>query len=170
MSAAIAAIKIGKAPGLDCIHPEFIKNSGPKTIEWLRRFFNDILRTKNVPAAFKKAKIVAILKPGKKSNAAENFRSISLLSFLYKLLERLIYKRISPEILAKIPVEQGGFRPNRNTTDQILALTTHIEAGYERNFKTGMALIDLTAAYDTVWRHFCTNSQKSSHAIHCTHS
>lgn len=150
---AISVIKVGKAAGLDYIHPEFIKNCGPKAIEWLRCFFNDILKTKNVPSFFKKTKIIAILKPGKKADAAENFRPISLLCILYKLLERLLYKRISPKILDKIPVEQGGFRPKRNTIDQVLALTTHIEAGFQRNLKTGLALIDLTAAYDTVWRH-----------------
>lgn len=150
---AISVIKVGKAAGLDYIHPEFIKNCGPKAIEWLRCFFNDILRMKNVPSIFKKTKIIAILKPGKKPDSAVNFRPISLLSILYKLLERLLYKRIRPKILEKIPVEQGGFRPKRNTIDQIMALTTHIETGFQRNLKTGLALVDLTSAYDTAWRH-----------------
>lgn len=39
---AISNIKAGKAAGLDYIHPEFIINCGPKAIEWLTLFFNDI--------------------------------------------------------------------------------------------------------------------------------
>lgn len=98
---AISFMKVGKAAGMDNVHPEFIRNCGPKAIEWLRCFFNDILKMKNVPTVFKKTKIIAVLKPGKKSNSAENFRPISLLSITYKLLERLLYKRISPEIHKK---------------------------------------------------------------------
>jgi len=33
-----------------------------------------------------------------------------------------------------------------------MALTTHIENGYNRNVKTAVAFIDLTSAYDTIWR------------------
>ncbi|KAG5870996.1 hypothetical protein JTB14_021867 [Gonioctena quinquepunctata] len=51
-----------------------------------------------------------------------------------------------------IPVEQAGFRSGRSCTDQVLSLTTHIGAGFERGLRTSVAFIDLTAAYDTVWR------------------
>lgn len=73
---AISHVKAGKAAGLDYIHPEFILNCGPKAIEWLTRFFNDVLLEKNVPPAFKKSKIIAILKPGKTSDKTENYRPI----------------------------------------------------------------------------------------------
>jgi hypothetical protein len=33
-----------------------------------------------------------------------------------------------------------------------LALTSHIEAGFQRKLKTGVVFIDLTNSYDTVWR------------------
>lgn len=36
---AISVIKPGKAAGLDCMYPEFIRNCGEKTIEWLTNFF-----------------------------------------------------------------------------------------------------------------------------------
>jgi hypothetical protein len=39
---------------------------------------------------------------------------------------------------------------NYQCTEQVLALTSHLEAGFERKLKTGTVLIDLTAAYDTV--------------------
>jgi hypothetical protein len=43
-------------------------------------------------------------------------------------------------------------RKNRSCTEQVMALTSHIEAGFERKLKTGTISIDLTVAYDTVWR------------------
>jgi len=48
-------------------------------------------------------------------------------------------------------VEQAGFRQGRSTSDQVLALTTFIENGFQENLKTGTVFLDLTAAYDTVW-------------------
>jgi hypothetical protein len=35
---------------------------------------------------------------------------------------------------------------------RVMTLTSHIEAGFERKLKTGTIFIDLTAAYETVWR------------------
>jgi hypothetical protein len=70
----------------------------------------------------------------------------------YKLLERLVLNRIGPTIDANTPIEQAGFHPGRSCTDQIAALTTYIEKGFQNKKKTTAAFIDLTAAYDTVWR------------------
>ncbi|KAG4065990.1 hypothetical protein HA402_001237 [Bradysia odoriphaga] len=43
--------------------------------------------------------------------------------------------------------------PNRSCCDQVLALTSHIEYGFEKCLKTAVVFIDLSSAYDTVWRH-----------------
>ena len=50
-----------------------------------------------------------------------------------------------------IPKEQAGFRQQRSTAEQVIALTFYIETGFENRKKTGAVLIDLSAAYDTVW-------------------
>jgi hypothetical protein len=91
-------LKNRKAAGFDGIYPEFIKHLGPIGLNWLRSFFNDILSTGKIPAEFKKAKVIAVLKPGKPANEASSYRPISLLSVCHKFLEKLIYNRISPII------------------------------------------------------------------------
>jgi hypothetical protein len=62
----------------------------------------------------------------------------------------MILQRIQPLIDTVVPVSQAGYRKNRSCTEQVLALTSHIEAGFQRKLKTGMVFIDPTAAYDTV--------------------
>jgi hypothetical protein len=47
--------------------------------------------------------------------------------------------------------DQAGFRRSRSTCDQVAALTTYIENGFQQQLKTGTVFLDLTAAYDTVW-------------------
>jgi Reverse transcriptase (RNA-dependent DNA polymerase) len=123
-------VKSGKAAGFDGVYPEFIKNAGD--------------RTGKIPKLFKQAKVITILKPGKDGSDASHFRPISLLSVVFKLLEQLILQRIEPLIDTVVPDSQAGFRKHRSCTEQVLALISHIEAGFERKLKTGTVFNDLT--------------------------
>lgn len=149
---AMIDTKNGKAAGYDAMYPEFLTHSGPKTRLWLSRFYSNIIATNVLPHAFKIAKVIALLKPEKPENLPESYRPIALLSVPLKFFERLIYNRINPEIGQVIQPEQAGFTKGRSCSDQVLALTNYIESGFERVLKTGVVLIDLSAAYDTVWK------------------
>lgn len=140
------------AAGFDGVFPEMLKNCGPLVRLWLSKFYTNILNSGQVPAIFKKAKVTAVLKPGKDGTDAAHFRPISLLCVPYKVLERLLLNRIQPVIDEHTPKEQAGFRQNRGCTEQVLALTTFIESGFQKQMKTHVAFVDLTAAFDTVWR------------------
>ena len=149
---ALSQIKPGKAAGFDGVYPEFLINCGKRVRTWLADFFTDIMLENRLPYLFKKAKIIAVLKPGKPSDLPESYRPIALLSVAFKLFERLIYNRIVHKLEALIPSEQAGFMKGRSCTEQVLSLTNHIEQGYQNKFKTGVAFIDLTSAYDTIWK------------------
>lgn len=146
VSNAINDLKKGKAPGEDKIHPEFLHNLGPKTLLWLANVPFEIFDSGNIPRGWKTANIIAVLKPGKPADNPNSYHPVALLSVLSKLLERIILKKISPVIEPYIPTHQAGFRPNRSCCDQVLALTSHIEKGYNDKNKSGAALIDLSAA------------------------
>ena len=51
----------------------------------------------------------------------------------------------------QLPREQAGFRRGRSTVDQFTMLTQDIEDSFQANEKAGVVLLNLTAAYDTVW-------------------
>jgi len=93
---------------------------------------------------------VALLKPAKDPELASSYRPISLLCHLYKLYERMILGRMEKIVESKLIPHQAGFRPGKSCTGQVLALTEHIERGFEDRLITGVALVDLTAAYDTI--------------------
>lgn len=149
---AISLLKVGKAAGLDGMYPEFIKNLGSRARWWLLKFFNKILKTANMPATLNKINIMAVLKPGKEPDNPESYRPIALLSVTYKLLERLVGIRTNVFMELCFPSEQAGFRRDRSCTEQALNLTSFIEHGFEKNLKTSVLFVDLSAAYDTVWR------------------
>ena len=139
------------APGYSNIHMEFLKNLGPKARTWLSKFFSRIMATHSIPKIWRKAKVIAIVKPGKDPRVAANYRQILLLSVCYKLLERLALQRISPTVEDLLSPDQAGFPKGRSTCHQVAALTTLIENRFQQNLKTGAVFLDLTEAYDTVW-------------------
>jgi len=144
-------MKAGTTPGYEHVHAEFLKNLGPRAQTWLSRFFSMIMTANAILKICRKTKVIALEKPGKDPRLAESYRPISLLSTCYKLLERLILHRVSPEVEKLLSPEQAGFRRNRSTCKQVAALTTHIENGFQQQLKTCAVFLDLTAAYDTVW-------------------
>jgi hypothetical protein len=52
------------------------------------------------------------------------------------------------------PVHQAGLRKHRSCTEQVMALTTHIENGFHCQIKTGVVFVDQPASYDTEWRDY----------------
>lgn len=112
--------------------------------------FNEIRSTYILPKIWRKAHIIALLKPGKEPTSPKNFRPISFLCHLYKAFERMVHNRIVEHIDEKLIKEQAGFRKGKSCTGQLLNMTQFIENGFEKKYITGVALIDLTAAYDTV--------------------
>lgn len=102
-----------------------------------------------IPAEWRKAKVVALLKPGKDPSNKKNYRPISLLSILYKMYERMILARIFPIVEENLSQDQSGFRPGKSCCDQLLNLTQNIEDSFEKKQITSTVFVDLKAAYDT---------------------
>jgi hypothetical protein len=77
------------------------------------RYFEIIKFRKNkIPKLFKRAKVITILKLGKDGSDPTHSRPISLLSIVFKILERMILQRIQPLIDTVVPMSQAGFRKN----------------------------------------------------------
>ena len=151
IASAIKHLKSGKAQGPDNLPPEFLLHCGPKCLEWLRLLFSTCLTHQSIPKIWRKASIIALPKPNKPLDNPKNYRPISLLCIPFKLLERLLLARLEPIVDPQLPDEQAGFRRGRSTVQQVVLLTNDIENSFERGHKAGAVLVDLTAAYDTVW-------------------
>ncbi|KAL1448195.1 hypothetical protein WDU94_012261, partial [Cyamophila willieti] len=150
LNKAIDMMKNNKAAGLDDIRTEQLKNFGRTAREWLVHLMNNCLHNMEIPKLWRKTRVVALLKPGKDPQEAKSYRPISLLCHLYKILERMILNRIADPVDQSLIPEQTGFRPGKSCCSQVLNLAQHIEDGFERKEITGVAFVDLTAAYDTV--------------------
>ena len=103
------------------------------------------------PEALKIAKVVPIFKSGN-SMECSNYRPISLLSVVSKILEKLVHKRIYSFFNKNnlIYNRQFGFRPKYSTSFALLDLIEDIKKKIDNgNFVCGVFL-DLKKAFDTV--------------------
>lgn len=71
----------GKFPGIDVVHFELLCNVGICAREWLRRFLTNCVETLSIPAVWRQAKVVAILKPTKPAGDPKTYRGIPFFAF-----------------------------------------------------------------------------------------
>ena len=105
-------LKSGTSSGCDELKPDIIKSVSDLIAAPLAHIFNLSLTSGSVPSKLKNAKVVPIFKKGDRHDI-HNYRPISLLPVLSKILERIIYKRLL-NYLSKLNVlqeSQFGFRP-----------------------------------------------------------
>ena len=91
----IDSLKLGKSPGWDRVTNEHLRKSGRVlrvTLTWL---INNIVHLSEVPESYKRGLIVPIPKHNKDCTVKNNNRGITLLSVLYKILEKVIIMRES---------------------------------------------------------------------------
>ena len=118
----------------------------------LTEIFNDCLTSGIYPNCLKIAKIVPIFKEGDIDDPSD-YRPISLLPFLGKIFERIIFKRAQSyvEKFNIIRNTQFGFRSNRSTVDAILTLLEEVSTSLSNKKLTVQnTFLDLTKAFDTV--------------------
>lgn len=144
-----------KAPGHDKIPNCALKVLSVSTqfVSLCSNIFNACIKLSYFPKSWKIAKIIPISKSNQNCSSPDNFRPISLLSCLGKCFERIILMRLNDfefdnNIIIK---QQCGFRSNHSTVHQILRITEKISFGFNKNKSTGMALLDLRKAFDSVW-------------------
>jgi hypothetical protein len=142
-----------KAPGPDGINNIVVKNLPRKAVVYLTYIFNACIRKQYFPKIWRWATVVAIAKPGKDPADPKNYRPISLLCTISKIFERVILIRILRHIDQDnvLPDFQFGFRPHHSTCHQIVRITNHVKNEFRNKVSTGMLLLDIEKAFDTVW-------------------
>lgn len=149
----IQSLKNRKSPGDDNINNILLKKLPKKAIVFISYIFRACLKNSYFPTCFKCAKVIAIPKPGKDLTRACNYRPISLLSSLGKILEKILQKRLNNYIRSKdiLPSVQFGFREGHSTNHQLLRVSNHIKLNLKNGRSTGMLTFDVEKAFDCIW-------------------
>ena len=107
-----------------------------------------------VPAVWKEAIIIPVPKKGKDKKNPRSYRPISLLSWVGKLLERMVNRRLINHVESNnvLSPTQTGYRKFRNTEEQLAYLAQNIEDAFKEKRKVLAVFFDLSNAFDKVWK------------------
>ena len=124
--------------------------------EPLCHIFNRSLTTGYIPVQLKDAKVVPIYKLNKKSGIHKklpsNYRPISLLPIISKLLEKVVGKQLL-EFLEEnkiIHKHQYGFQPNKSTIHPMVHLLNEIGSAKKDNKVSIGIFMDISRAFDCI--------------------
>ncbi len=120
-------LKSSKATGLDNIPVKFLKDSANFITPMVTHIINISICQGKVPDELKQARVIPLYKKGSRFEC-NNYRPVSILSALSKVMENIIFEQIEDYLLKhNILYEfQSGFRRKHSTETTILYLMAYI--------------------------------------------
>ena len=147
------SLDTNKSTGPDQLPSKILKMSALLIYEPLTKLFNKSLNTATFPKSWKVANITPIFKnKGSASNPA-NYRPISILPCLSKILEKIVFRRIYQHVTAQnlLSDKQSGYRPHHSTQLQLVHLTHNIDKALDRGDDFTAIYLDITKYFDKIW-------------------
>ena len=126
---------------LDCLLPS------------ITNLVNESMSTGIVPTKMKTVLVTPLLKkPFLDKNVMENFRPVSNLSFISKLTERVVLKRLTDHILCNNLHEQlqSAYKQNHSTETALMRVHNDILMSLDNKRGVVLIMLALSAAFDTV--------------------
>jgi hypothetical protein len=147
----IMGLNDDSAVGWDNISNKVLKQYKHILIPPLTHIFGKCLSEGIFPKCLKKAVVVPVHKSGNKDQIT-NYRPISLLPAISKILEKIINNRLvkyleKHSILSK---NQFGFRSKLSTNDAVHQLTNYVAQELDSGNQTVGIFLDLAKAFDAV--------------------
>ena len=143
--------KSKNSTGIDGISSKKLKHMPDIIFFHLSEIFNMSMAQGKFLDAFKIAKVVPVFKDGLRTNVG-NYRPISLVSNVSKVLEKIVYKRIL-KFLNKTNFffkNQFGFRKQRSTEQATALLSNLITKSLENNNFALSIFCDMSKAFDCI--------------------
>ena len=138
---------------LDPFPTELLKRCVSVLLPYLVKLFNLSLSSGVVPTFFKHAMVKPLIKkPSLDPENLRNYRPISNLSFLSKLLEKIVAKRLSDYMTINHLQEkmQSAYYTGHSTESTLLRIQNDILHGLDKQRGVILVLLDLSAAFDTI--------------------
>ncbi|EKG08496.1 hypothetical protein TCSYLVIO_000356, partial [Trypanosoma cruzi] len=155
------------SPGPDEVYSEALRHISSKGLRFPLRCINHSWTTGTIPAEWRRATIVPLLKPGKSPELLESYRPVSLTSIVSKVAEKMVLKRLL-WVWTPHP-HQYAYRSMRTTTMQLAHLIHEVEHNRNHYFqvslpkksgignqlhyrphRTLLVLVDFSKAFDSI--------------------
>ncbi len=172
VSAAEVAKLISSIPAksspLDYVPTDIIKSCSSVFSEIIAHLANLSFSQGSFPLKFKHASVTPLLKkPNLDPDLPSNYRPISNLNNISKLLERLFFSRLLLHISGSLNFnpQQSAYRQFHSTETSLLHLLDSIYHAADNGLATLLLALDLSAAFDTIDHSILLNRLHTSFGI-----
>jgi hypothetical protein len=144
---------LNKSCSLDPLPTSLIKAHGDCLVPIITCIINLSLSTGVVPDRFKQALVTPLLKKaGMDQNVLKNYRPVSNLPFISKILEKVVLSRLVEHLAVNglEDLHQSAYRANHSTETALLDVTGALLESADDGKVSVLALLDLSAAFDTL--------------------
>ena len=151
VSHLLLGLSSNKATGIDKISCKIIKLATPVKSDSLTLIFNQAITLSSFPDEWKIARVIPLYKNGQR-NIPGNYRPISVLPAISKIMERILYDQLHSYLTTfeLLSDSQFGFRKSHSTASALLDCTNEWYVNLDRKMFNLVVLIDLRKAFDTV--------------------
>jgi hypothetical protein len=146
-------LDVKKAYGPDGIPPIVYNKCASILTPSITLMLNLSLNSGVIPMEWKMANVVPVHKKGDKANVA-NYRPISLLPVISKVLERCVHTYLYGIIKNDIIENQHGFTKRKSTNTQLVEFYDGVYSNADNGIQTDVVYLDLSKAFDSVPHNF----------------
>lgn len=127
----------------------------------LAHIFNLSLSNGEFPTKLKQCRVIPIFKSGSQLDC-DNYRPISLLSSISKVLEKIVAEKLINHLLTNdlLYQHQYGFLPNRSTEHNLLQIVNYITKALNDSMYCVAVFLDLRKAFDVCSHEILLNKLK----------
>lgn len=142
-----------KSCSLDPIPTSLLMAHSDTLLPAITRIVNTSLTTGMFPTQLKEAHVTPLLKkPSLDSEVLKNFRPVSNLSFVSKIVEKAVAVQLSRHLQENDLHEpsQSAYRPVHSTETALLRIKSDILQALDKKETVFLVLLDLSSAFDTI--------------------
>ena len=157
---AIKSMQNNKSPGPDGFTTECYKKCSPQLAPILQTMFKEALSSGSLPMTLRQASISLLVKKDRDPLLCSSYRPISLLNVDFKVLSKVLAKRLENVIPDIISPDQTGFIQNRHSYSNLRKLFNIVHSARSPDPEVVISL-DAEKAFDRVeWRYLFIALQK----------
>ena len=160
----IMNLDLSKAFGLDCIQVAVLKNCEPELSYVLAELLSKCLKESCFPDCWKLSTVIPVFNNVGERSTTKNYRVLSPLSVVIKVLEKLVNNRIADHLekCGLFPDFQYGFRSSRSTADLLIVVSDDIVRAFNRSGATRAVALGISKAFERFWHACLLHKLKSS--------
>ena len=152
----------------DCIPTWLLKECLEELLPAITRIVNSSLLSGKFPSSYKLARVTPLIKKvGKDPEDLNNYRPISNLKFLSKVVERVAMSQLQEYMQENglYGKAQSAYRKNHSTESALLRVHNDVLRALDQRKEIILVLLDLSAAFDTVDHHILLRRLRDRYGI-----